>query len=144
MPFFQSGCKFSDWLADTTHCYSRLKQKPQRQVENLRRKRSGRREKSKTRPYILSLLTRPPTTVSSKKFPLSNSSVRVFSLNVSKLEVPWLVLLFVTLRMKDQSSGSYITLRSSSTVSLKSAACTFMTTVLTGFFFLVARATASD
>lgn len=86
---------------------------------SLQRRRSGRRERSRTRPNTLSLLTRPHTTVFSKKFPLSNSSAKVFSLNVSKLVVAWPVSLSVTLRKKDKSSGSYITLRSSSTVSFQ-------------------------
>ena len=135
MPFFRSGCIFSGWLADITHYFSRLKQKPPRQVENLQRKRSGRKEKSRTRLSTLSLLTRPRTTVSSKKFPLSNSSVKVFSLNVSKLGVPWPVSLSDTLRKKELSSGSYITLRSSSTVSHQFPAYTFMTTILMGLSF---------
>ena len=134
MPFFRSGCN-SDWLADTTHYSSRLKQRPQRQVESLQRKRSGRREKSRTRLNTLFLLTRPPTTVSSKKFPLSNSSAKVFLSNVLKLGVPWRVSLSVTLRERELSSGSFITLRSSSTVRLKFVARTFITSVLTGFFF---------
>ena len=138
MPFFQSGCTFfPTWLADTIHYSSRLKQKPPRQVENLQRKRSGRRERSRIRPNTLSLLTRSPTTVSSKKFLHLNSSVKAFSLNVSKLGVPWPVLLFVTLRKKELSSGSYITLRSSFTVSSQIRCLYFNDRSNVNFFFFL-------
>ena len=125
------------------------KQPQRRQVEKLQRRRNGRRERSRTRLYTLSPLIRPPTSVSSKKSQLLNSSVKVFLSNVSKSVVAWLVSLSVTLRMKDTSSGLCITLRSSSIVSfffLNSNSLLvlfFWSIVLTGFLF-VARATASD
>ena len=115
MSFFRTGSLIQTY-------YSRQKQKqPQLQVEKLQRRRSGRREKSRIRPNTLSLLTRSPTTVSSKKSPLSNSSAKVFSLNVLKSVVAWPVSLSVTSRRKDLSSGSYIILLSSSTVSFSNS-----------------------
>ena len=60
------------------------KQKQQRrQAARQQRRRSGPRARSRTRPSTLSISIKPPTTVSWRRFPPSNSSARASSLSVS-------------------------------------------------------------